>query len=114
LDNGADDNIVSEDTVRTLMRAGNVRERRLPVPVSVGVADGRFVMADRRVTLDVSLATTAGPVPLKGAKFLVIPGSTKRILIGRDDLRTLGLPDLGAALTAKARDLLMPRSGDNT
>ncbi|KAF1317462.1 hypothetical protein FI667_g14764, partial [Globisporangium splendens] len=89
---GADSNVVPRHIVNELLDlSSNVILTNLSSPVVVEVADGRQVRCDKEATLDLKIATAAGPVNILAVKCLVLNAQGDEYLLGRVTLKSLGI-----------------------
>jgi hypothetical protein len=97
-DTGADCNVLSEYVVRELceLDTGMIRVLLEP-PVTVELAGGVQTQCAESVTVDVRIATAAGPLHLANIRCLVLANHDDELLLGMETLPSLGI-DVGSML----------------
>ncbi|GMF47322.1 unnamed protein product [Phytophthora fragariaefolia] len=88
----ADKSVVPEGIVKSLFA---VQPTLLAISLSTAVgaemADGRRVLCDMELRLDLELSTIAGSVSMRLVPCLILPSEGDDFLLGRDALKTLGI-----------------------
>ena len=102
LDSGADVSVMSEELLEELRAGAVVRTRKCVRPHVVELGDGGLKSITHMALVNISLATNHGPIRLENVQLLVLPGSSRELLVGKPELTRLQLPNLEEALEALA------------
>ena len=102
LDSGADVSVMSEELLEELRAGAVVRTRKCVRPHVVELRDGSHKSITHMALVNISLATNHGPIRLENVQLLVLPGSSRELLVGKPELTRLQLPNLEEALEALA------------
>ncbi|KAG2784095.1 hypothetical protein PC116_g23406 [Phytophthora cactorum] len=79
--------------------------------MEVVMADGRRLVCDQEVLLDLELMTIAGPVSIRSVPCLILSGGGDEVLLGRDVHKGLGI-DVEEQLAQLAGPLSLDRDMD--
>jgi hypothetical protein len=92
-DYGADDNVISQQTIRRLFTLGTfVPTQKLDQPIIVQLtAKDMTSIAAEKVQLTLTLQLEAGPLRMRKVQFLVLGADFDEVLLGRPILNTLGI-----------------------
>ncbi|KAG4039297.1 hypothetical protein PC123_g25147 [Phytophthora cactorum] len=111
-DSGADKSIIPQGVVESLLAVQPLLSSTLlSTNMEVVMADGRQLVCDQEVLLDLELMTIAGPVSIRSVPCLVLSGGGDEVLLGRDVLKGLGI-DVEEQLAQLAGPLSLDRDMD--
>ncbi|KAG3028482.1 hypothetical protein PC119_g6974 [Phytophthora cactorum] len=108
-DTGADKSIIPQGVVESLHAVQPLLSSTLlRTNMEVVMADGRRLVCDQEVLLDLERMTIAGPVSIRSVPCLVLSGGGDEVLLGRDVLKGLGI-DVEEQLAQLASPLSLDR-----
>ncbi|GMF53672.1 unnamed protein product [Phytophthora fragariaefolia] len=91
-DTGADKSIIPQGIVDSLLAVlPTLTPTPLSTRVNVEMADGRRMLCEHEVLLNIELVTIAGPVSIRSVPCLILAGEGEEFLLGRDALKELGI-----------------------
>jgi Aspartyl protease len=112
-DYGADDNVVSQQTVRALSKSGIfVPTQTLDKPITLQLtAKETTAIAAETVELTLTLQLEAGPLRMRNVRFLVLEADFDEVLLGRPIMNLLGIDVTGHLNTVRTEFHDMDFSG---
>ncbi|KAE9050316.1 hypothetical protein PR001_g2519 [Phytophthora rubi] len=111
-DTGADKSIIPQGIVDSLLAVlPTLTHTPLSTRVDVEMADGRRLVCEHEVLLNLELVTSAGPVSIRSVPGLILAGEGEEFLLGRDALKELGI-DIDHQLAQQAGQPLLGADED--
>ena len=93
LDNGSDDNTMSQQTIDKLVELGvRVEAEHLNLPVCITLTStSHQVMSYKRAKLSILLKLRTGPLMLRNVRFLVLDAPYEEVILGRPLMTAFGI-----------------------